>query len=99
MALVGNAPFEDNLLACNLAVEYSIKAGWKASLQLFAHVQEMAWRISTPRHLVYLFFVQLHLRIPIGLVYNQQFDGAGKEIALGAYFNFIIEIDNRGVAT
>ena len=99
MALVGNAPFEDNLLACNLAVEYSIKAGWKASLQLFAHVQEMAWCIPTPRHFVYLFFVQLHLRIPIRLVNNQQLDGAGKKIALGAYLNFVVEIDKRGVAT
>ena len=37
-ALVGNAPLEDNLLACNLAVEYGTKAVRMTSLLLFAHV-------------------------------------------------------------
>ena len=69
-----------------------------AVLQLFAYVQEMAWRMSTPRHLVYLFFVQLHLRISVCLVYNEQHDGTDVEIALFAHLYLVVEVDNRGVA-
>lgn len=45
-----------------------------------------------------LLLVYHHLRISVCLVYNEQHEGADKEIALFAHLYLVVEVDNRGVA-